>query len=429
MHFSARAGFRPPASNLFIEQFTLCGDASVRGVRRVGARSTTWNGQDDGAVVAATLVGDQGAADELFHRFQPHLARRMAHWTRDSGRADDLAQEAWLKALRALPRFDQSSPFWPWLRCIADNTARSDLRARLVPSGHERVVCLDRDEYAHRPATGDDEARADDRDLLTFALYAIPARQRRAFMAVAYDGVSMAAAAADFGLTQNAFRQLYHRARHRLRQQLEGALGVAPLSWLHRARFGLRDIFESPGMTLSQVGSAFIGIVAVVVLVPAMENAGRAATITRDDRPVVVEHVKLREEPRTLRVPQRKAQVNTARNEDATAPRHRSRVPAVISAAPVVRSAPAPTRTHMSTTRAEQPEALIQAPSAQVQGTGIRGHQDAPVDPDYDYGVRVDPPVGPRQQVGYQAKDSRLRPVHEVACAAASESDLTYCNS
>ena len=365
-----------------------------------------WDFAEDGTVVAAVLLGDESAAHELFHRYHPRLIRRMAYWTRDRGRVDDLAQDAWLRAMAALDRFDQEAPFWPWLRSIGDNVARSDLRSRLVPSGEERVICIDGTALAQTPAPTDDQTRIDDGASITAALHAIPDRQRSAFLAVAYRGAPVQLAATELGLNENAFRQLYHRARHSLRRQLEGVLATAPFVWLQRWRSGVTSALAPEWMpSLAQGTAAVAGLVVLVVLAPVIDRAGGAPATTAHERPTAVE-----------------MRASAVKRHPARAvgdPSRSSRGADFLPSQPTRRPAE-----HGATER--QPPRALPAPATVDRGP-VRGDQNPPSEPDYHYGARVEPPGAPPQEVGYQATDSALAPVHDRACEAAAASPVTYC--
>jgi RNA polymerase sigma-70 factor (ECF subfamily) len=78
----------------------------VRGVTRRRRAS-------DGALVRAAQGGSEAAVEELFSRHWPDAYRAAYLVTRDRGAAEDIAQEAFLAALRALPRFDRRRPLRP----------------------------------------------------------------------------------------------------------------------------------------------------------------------------------------------------------------------------------------------------------------------------------------------------------------------------
>lgn len=87
------------------------------------------NHLDADDLVEQARAGDVAAYEQLVERFQ-QLAFRAAYLvTRDAGEAEDAAQEAFVKAFRALDRFRPGSPFRPWLLQIVTNEARNRRKA------------------------------------------------------------------------------------------------------------------------------------------------------------------------------------------------------------------------------------------------------------------------------------------------------------
>jgi RNA polymerase sigma-70 factor, ECF subfamily len=84
----------------------------------------------DGALVRAAQRGSEAAVEELFARHWPDAYRTALLIAHDRAAAEDIAQEAFLAALRALPRFDRSRPLRPWLHRIVVNRAIDWARAR-----------------------------------------------------------------------------------------------------------------------------------------------------------------------------------------------------------------------------------------------------------------------------------------------------------
>lgn len=85
---------------------------------------------DDAALIAAAQGGDQFALDQLLRRHYDRIhavCRRIAGSTRD---ADDACQEALIKIVRSLPRFDGRSSFSTWAYRIATNASLDELRKR-----------------------------------------------------------------------------------------------------------------------------------------------------------------------------------------------------------------------------------------------------------------------------------------------------------
>jgi RNA polymerase sigma-70 factor (ECF subfamily) len=73
----------------------------------------------DRALVLRYQQGDQGAFDELYTRYYPRLHLYCRRRVGDIHVAEELAQEAFLRALRAMPRFAGERRFYPWMTVIA----------------------------------------------------------------------------------------------------------------------------------------------------------------------------------------------------------------------------------------------------------------------------------------------------------------------
>jgi RNA polymerase sigma-70 factor (ECF subfamily) len=84
----------------------------------------------DAALVRAAQRGSDAAVEELFSRHWPDAYRTALLIAHDRAAAEDIAQEAFLSALRALPRFDRRRPLRPWLHRIVVNRAIDWARAR-----------------------------------------------------------------------------------------------------------------------------------------------------------------------------------------------------------------------------------------------------------------------------------------------------------
>ena len=84
----------------------------------------------DAALVERVQSGDKRAFDLLVLKYQNKLAKLIGRYVRDSSEVQDVAQEAFIKAYRALPRFRGESAFYTWLYRIAINTAKNHLVAQ-----------------------------------------------------------------------------------------------------------------------------------------------------------------------------------------------------------------------------------------------------------------------------------------------------------
>lgn len=79
----------------------------------------------DAELVARVQRGDKRAFDLLVLKYQRKIMRLLSRMVRDPSEIEDVAQETFIKAYRALPQFRGESAFYTWLYRIAINTARN----------------------------------------------------------------------------------------------------------------------------------------------------------------------------------------------------------------------------------------------------------------------------------------------------------------
>jgi RNA polymerase sigma-70 factor (ECF subfamily) len=93
----------------------------------------------DRVLVERAQQGDKHAFELLVSKYQRKLSRLLSRFIRDSGEVEDVAQEAFIKAYRALPSFRGDSAFYTWLYRIGINTAKNYLVAmgRRAPTATE----------------------------------------------------------------------------------------------------------------------------------------------------------------------------------------------------------------------------------------------------------------------------------------------------
>lgn len=84
----------------------------------------------DQELVRRVQSGDKSAFDLLFSRYQQKIINLISRYVKDNSEVQDVAQEAFIKAFRALPRFRGESAFYTWLYRIAINTAKNHLVSR-----------------------------------------------------------------------------------------------------------------------------------------------------------------------------------------------------------------------------------------------------------------------------------------------------------
>jgi RNA polymerase sigma-70 factor (ECF subfamily) len=165
----------------------------------------------DAALVERFQAGYQGAFDELFRHYFDRLTAYCARRVGDLGEAEEIAQEAFVRALVALPRFDGERRFYPWICVIASNLCSKAISAPL----RTQADLVDEPHYDQRL---DGLIEGVDHALLRSAMAKLPDRHREALELWA-EGTSSAEIAAHLGCTPGNADVLVHRARHRLRER------------------------------------------------------------------------------------------------------------------------------------------------------------------------------------------------------------------
>ena len=176
----------------------------------------------DSALICWSAGGDRRAFDEIVTRHGTFALRLAAQLIPDRSAAEDIVQEAMVRAWARAARFDpQRAHFTTWLYRIVTNLCIDHRRRRRPEPMPEHFEPTD-------PAAGAQEMlEVDERDLaVAQALGDLPARQRAA-MALVYDeGLSGAEAARVLGLSAKAVERLLARARAFLRNRLQPGDGL-----------------------------------------------------------------------------------------------------------------------------------------------------------------------------------------------------------
>src|SRR6202048_2559687 len=106
---------------------------------RLGEEGAMSADVSDLSLVRRVQRGDKGAFDALVLKYQHNLVKLVIRYVRNPAEAEDIAQEAFIKAYRALPQFRGDSAFYTWLYRIAVNTAKNYLatQGRRAPTSTE----------------------------------------------------------------------------------------------------------------------------------------------------------------------------------------------------------------------------------------------------------------------------------------------------
>ncbi len=166
---------------------------------------------EEAALIERARRGDEEAFGELVRLCAPAALAAARRVTRDEALAQDAAQDAFLRAFRALSGYRHQSSFSAWVRTIAVRTA-IDLLRRRRPS-----VPL-----PENLRTGvSEEKRQEDADLLREALEALSPLDREILMARELEGKSDREIARRFDMTVTGVRVRMHRARRRLQARFQ----------------------------------------------------------------------------------------------------------------------------------------------------------------------------------------------------------------
>jgi RNA polymerase sigma-70 factor (ECF subfamily) len=170
----------------------------------------------DAAAAARVLAGEVDAFEGIVARWQGPLVNLAFRFCRDPARAEDLAQEAFLKAFRSLASFRGESAFSTWLIALAVNVCRSSAR-RYVPP----LLGLDDLAAVRAARTAAPDLESGDRErLVRAAVAALPPRYRDAILLFYFQEMNVAAAAEVLGVAQGTLKARLHRGRELLRRRV-----------------------------------------------------------------------------------------------------------------------------------------------------------------------------------------------------------------
>jgi RNA polymerase sigma-70 factor (ECF subfamily) len=171
---------------------------------------------EDEADVDRLLAGDLSAFEGIVRRWQGPLVNLAYRFVRDRGRAEEMAQEAFLRAYRGLRQWRKNAAFSTWLFALATNLYRTELRK--IPAG---VVPLDdvAEPGDSRPPDGGFES-VDRERRVRRAVYALPARYREALLLFYFHEMNIPAAAQSLGLPEGTVKARLSRGREILRNKL-----------------------------------------------------------------------------------------------------------------------------------------------------------------------------------------------------------------
>jgi RNA polymerase sigma-70 factor (ECF subfamily) len=173
---------------------------------------------DDLADVERVLAGDLGAFEGIVRRWQGPLVNMAWRYCRDRGRAEELAQEAFIKAWRGLASWRREGSFSTWLFALAANVFRSELKR--FPT-----VTVPMEEIAEPSKPAAQHAVLSERmsaETVRRAVLALPVRYREPVVLYYFHEMDLGAAARTMGLPEGTMKARLSRARELMRRRFPG---------------------------------------------------------------------------------------------------------------------------------------------------------------------------------------------------------------
>jgi RNA polymerase sigma-70 factor (ECF subfamily) len=187
---------------------------------------------DDAALATRAREGDEEAVEALVRAHLTSVHRLALRLAGDAGAAEDIAQEAFVKAWRNLKKYDPAKPFLPWLLAIARNAALDYLRKKkAVP--FSALAASDADGGPSFADTIPDEeplpdelfGRAELAAQVQDALAKLPERDRTVLALRYEEGLAFEDIGAVMDAPMNTVKSWHRRAQARLRALLMDAPG------------------------------------------------------------------------------------------------------------------------------------------------------------------------------------------------------------
>ena len=177
--------------------------------------ATASSATEDLADVTRVLAGDVQAFEGIVRRWQGPLVNMAWRYCRDRGRAEEMAQEAFVRAWRGLAQWRRESSFSTWLFALAANVFRSELKR--FPTVN---LPLDKAPEPAAPAQQHNALQEkSSHDAVRRAVLALPHRYREPVLLFYFHEMDLSAAARAMGLPEGTMKARLSRARELLRRR------------------------------------------------------------------------------------------------------------------------------------------------------------------------------------------------------------------
>jgi RNA polymerase sigma-70 factor (ECF subfamily) len=181
--------------------------------------------------------GDKEAFNLLVLKYQRKVGRLVRRLVNNSDEADDVVQDAFIKAYRALPQFRGDSAFYTWLYRIAVNTAKNHLVSRgKRPISLSELTSNDPEQESFEPADVTVDSNTPEAELMSRqvaeavnrSVAALPEELRTALCLREIDGLSYEEIAEAMNCPIGTVRSRIFRAREAVAAELRPLLNVSP---------------------------------------------------------------------------------------------------------------------------------------------------------------------------------------------------------
>ena len=187
-------------------------------------------GPGDDELMARAGGGDRQAFAALVDRYKDAIVNYTTRLTGDRDRAEDLAQETFLRLFRAAPRYSEQGQLRAFLYSIATNLVRSEGRRERRQQLLQPFLLL-AGRAAEPASTAAGLLRDELQRQVAAAVAALPLRCRVPLVLHEIEGWSYAAVAAQLGLREGTVKSRIHRGRRQLRRALEPYWNGGTASW------------------------------------------------------------------------------------------------------------------------------------------------------------------------------------------------------
>ena len=188
----------------------------------------------DQQLVERVQRGDKHAFDLLVSKYQRKLGRLISRFVRDPAEAEDVTQDAFIKAYRALPAFRGDSAFYTWLYRIGINTAKNHLVAQgrraptSTPFDAEEAEDFEDAALLHEVSTPENELMSKQVvEVVNSSLQELPDDLRTALTLREIEGLSYEEIAAVMDCPIGTVRSRIFRAREAIAANLRPLLGTS----------------------------------------------------------------------------------------------------------------------------------------------------------------------------------------------------------